>query len=237
MEECKVLDKTLLKKLREEGLTYKEIVEYLSKQGIKVSITTVRKRMLEIYGGNLDAIPNADIKYTGAPKLDISLEQLIRLRQQGFSYREIAYKLNSQGIKVSTQTVENRIKEFQEENPEIISDKRGLDSIPDNKLKKLKEQGLSCKGILEYLTNRGVKVTFPSLKRRLRSIYENAGEKMPKAPSKNKNKVVKKDSTMIIDQILKLRETKNATDEQIFQIAKLYNINPDETRIKRAITE
>ena len=77
----------------------------------------------------------------------------------------------------------------------------------------------------------------PSLKRRLRVIYENANEKMPKAPSKKKNKVVKKDSTMIIDQILKLRESKNATNEQITQIAKLYGINQECTRIKRTITE
>lgn len=237
MIEYQVLEETLLKKLREEGLTYKEIEEYLSNQGIKVPITVIRKRMHEIYGGNLDAIPKADIKYTGAPKLDIPLEQLIRLRQQGFSYREIAYKLNAKGIKVSPQTVENRIKELQEKEPEIISDKRGLDSIPDNKLKKLKEQGLSCKGILEYLTNREVKVTLPSLKRRLRAIYENGDEKMPKAPSKKKNKVVKKDSTMIIDQILKLRETKNATDEQMAQIAKSYGINIDGTRINRSVTK
>lgn len=237
MKEYKVLDKEELKKLREEGLTYKEIGEHFSNQGIKVSVTVIRKRMLEIYGGKLEEIPKADVKYVGAPKLDIPLETLIRLRRQGFSYNEIAYKLNAKGIKVSTQTVENRLKEIQEENPEIISDKRGLDSIPDSKLKKLKEQGLSCKGILEYLTNREVKVTLPSLKRRLRAIYENSGEKMPKAPSKKKNKVVKKDSTMIIDQILKLRETKNATNKQIAQIAKSYGINLDGTRIKRTITK
>lgn len=233
MKKRKVLDETLIKKLREDGLTYKEIVEYLNKQGIKVSVTVVRRRIVEMYGGKLEEIPKTKRKSESVARLDIPLEQMIRLRQRGFSYREIAYKLNDRGIKASPQTVQNRIKEFQKKEPEIISDKRGLESIPDNKLKKLKEQGLSCKGILEYLTNRGIKVTLPSLKKRLRAIYENAGEKMPKAPSKKK--VLKTDSTMLIDQILKLRDSRNATNEQIAEIAKLYGVNPDGSRIKRTI--
>lgn len=232
MRKPKVLDETLLKKLREEGLTYKEIVEHLNKQGTKVSVSVVRKRIVEMYGGILEEIPKVKTKSKkGVARLDVPLEQMIRLRQRGFSYREIAYKLNERGIKISPQTVQNRIKEFQKKEPEIISDKRGLESIPDNKLKKLKEQGLSCKGILEYLTNRGIKVTLPSLKKRLKSIYENAGEKMPKASSKKK--VLKADKAMIIYQILKLRDSRNATNEQIAEIAKLYGLNSDGTRIKR----
>ena len=56
---------------------------------------------------------------------------------------------------------------------------------------------------------------------------------MPKASSKKK--VLKADKAMIIYQILKLRESRNATNEQIAEIAKLYGVNSNGTRIKRTI--
>lgn len=233
MKKRKILDEAIIKKLREEGLTYKEIVAHLNKLGIKVSVSAVRSRIIEIYGGKIEEVPKNKKTNKGVTRKDISEEKLIKLRQQGFSHREIAAHFNNQGIKVSAQTIKNRIKQVEEKESEPIFDKIGLQRIPDNKLKKLKEQGLSCKGILEYLTSRDIKVTLPSLKKRLRAIYENAGEKMPKASSKKK--VLKKDSTMLIDQILKLRDSRNATNEQIAEIAKLYGVNPDGSRIKRTI--
>lgn len=93
-------------KLREKGLSYKKIADELERQGIKISLETVRSRCKEIYDSRGEKEP----ELRGRKIKEVNNEQIYNLREKGLSYRKIADELKRQGIKISSGTVGSRCK-------------------------------------------------------------------------------------------------------------------------------
>lgn len=104
-----------LKALREQGLTYREISEYLNSIGIEISLGLARTRIMQIYAKEGKKEPKANIKYKKSPELEqITDEELQELRKSGLSTGKIHRYYTEKGIKVSRQWIWIRLKRIEE---------------------------------------------------------------------------------------------------------------------------
>lgn len=100
--------------LRQNGMTYGEIVRYFGANRRKISETLVRYRCKQIYQKRGEKEPRVKWKRTNKRK-DISDEEICELREKGMSYRQIADWLKSDGRELSQASVRDRVKKAYEE--------------------------------------------------------------------------------------------------------------------------
>ena len=141
-----VIDADEIYNLRQQGLSYRGIVEKLEEQGIKTSNTTVRKICKKIYGEKGEEEP---VILGGRQKVTDEIsgikEKVYELREKGLYYREILKDLELQGIQISESSVRKICRELYSLNDEIESEEK------ENK--EVSEQQLS-KAILNLITTR-----------------------------------------------------------------------------------
>ena len=180
-------------KLREEGLSYQIIERYFNEQGKKVSDVTIQKRCQKIYKEKGKKEPEVKRKN----KIEITDEEIYRLREGELSYKKIAQYFNEQGIKVSFSTIKNRCKEIYEkkgeEEPKVKTENKI--QISDEEIYMLREQGWTYRKIAKYFNEQGKKVSDVTIKNRCKEIYEKKGEEEPN-----------KDKFQISQEIYRLRE-------------------------------
>lgn len=168
-------------------------------------------------------------------KKPISNERLMTLRKKGYTYQEIVDILEKEGYeKISPSAVRCRIiaicefkgidvpKKKKKERRKKRMGKEEKD-ILDQTLMKLSSYEWSYRKMERYLKEMGISVSFETIRKR---IIEIKAKKMVEKEKRTPRKAHAK----LIEHLLKLKESKGATDEQIGIIAKTYGINLKDSR-------
>lgn len=107
----------LLYGLKKKGLSYEEIVEYLAeKKGITICWGTVAIRTKRIFDAKGEEVPRAN----GKSSIQVSDQELYRLKQKCMSYSAISKYLERKGIKLCPSSIGRRIREIYSEKGEKI---------------------------------------------------------------------------------------------------------------------
>ena len=209
-------------KLREKGMSYKQIAEYYYKIGVDVSDQTIGRICKEIYKEKGKTEPTEIINDRVK---SISKEVLYKLREQGMSYVTIAEQFKKDGIEISSETIRRRCKEIYKEKgktepktQERIRNKRT--DINDEEIFQLREQGLSYKRIVEYYKENGVDVSCMTIRSRCKEIYKEKGKKEPRPQRSVTNKRIDIND----EEIFKLRE-QGMTYDKIAEYYKKNGVN------------
>lgn len=106
-------DETIYK-LKEQGLSYREIRNYFLEIGIDISEKTIIERCAIIYAQKGKKIPHAKIKKSKERKSVISMDMLKYLNKKGMSDKEISRYFMKQGLRISPAMVKKLCRKFEE---------------------------------------------------------------------------------------------------------------------------
>ena len=99
-------------KLKEQGKTYEEILKFYKEKGIQISGVTIGRILKAYYDSQGKKVPKG--KKKSKPRINISIEELVELKEQGKTYEEISELYKEKGVQISTATIGNRLKEYYE---------------------------------------------------------------------------------------------------------------------------
>ena len=198
--------------LSEQGFTFKEIANYFKEKGIKVSANYVLKRCRELYS-------QIGKEKVNLRKVELPDDEVIELRERGFTYKEMVEYFKGKGIKVSCKTISERCNEIYntigKKEPRSHKETRFNDFI-DNKIIELRSEGASYREIEKSLKECGIKVSFEAIRSRIKQINGENKKINSKCDVKDKDKIKKA--------IVNLKKSRNATDEQLRAMAELYGV-------------
>ena len=140
-EEPKIKRKNMIKEatdeeiyeLREQGMSYGDIVRYYNEKGIQIGQNTIAYRCKKIYNEKGKEEPKA--KKGEKERNDITDEEIYELREQGMTHKEIAKHFNNKGIPITRVTIGKKCKEvYKEKGEEEPKAKRGRKKNNNTKL-------------------------------------------------------------------------------------------------------
>lgn len=236
----------IIRLLREQGLAYASIKDELDKNSIVMSVGKIKRICDEL---NKDT--NNKPKYKSKTKRNVSDEEIYRLRkEQGLSLHETTEHFQKQGIIVSYSYIAAASKrifdERGEKSPQSKSRRTKELKNWDDELYALRRQGLSFSSIKSYFDDKGLKLGIKTIRNRCEEVFNEKGEVMPGITSKNRefkikgknsqcnNKIGKVNKNVIekeslLDVVLKIKEKKQATEEQmnkfVKEVSKMYKID------------
>lgn len=156
--------------MKKQGMSSIAIQKVLNDRGLKISLTTLDKRLNEYYEktGEKKAPPN---RYT----IQIpNIEEIVDFKEQGMTYNFLIEYLKEKGIVLSSGTLSRRIKEYYEksgkEKKAARNKKIEIDNIEE--IIKLKEQGMTNKELTEYLNKKGINILYGIVNKRIKEYYE-----------------------------------------------------------------
>lgn len=118
--------------------------------------------------------------------IDISIEELIKLREQRLSYEKIERHLRRQGINVSITVIKRLIKEYYRLNgKEEPITKKEID-VDDEELVRLREEGLSYEKIARKMREKGISISLTTVDSRITEYYQKIGKEVIKKTRKRK---------------------------------------------------
>lgn len=158
--------------------------------------------------------------------VNVSIEELVVLKEQGMTDKKIAEYLSENGTKISMLVVRNKLNKYYQS---IGRAKPRGRNIQDEELAVLKEQKKTDREIAEYFTKQGRKICLGSVNTRLTKHYRS--KKIVKPKSK-KNYIVKKEIKN--EEILELRQ-KGMTLRQIAEYLKSLGKNISHAAINNRI--
>ena len=158
--------------------------------------------------------------------IKVSIEELVKLKEQGMTDKKIAEHLNANGIKISMLVVRNKLNKYYQS---IGKSKPRGRNIQDEELAVLKEQKKSDREIAEYFTKQGRKICLGSVNTRLSKHYKS--KKIVKPRARNNN-IIKKEIKN--EEILELRQ-KGMTLRQIAEYFKTLGKNISHAAINNRI--
>ena len=213
--------------LREQKMTFRAISEYYKEQGIDISYETIRKRCKEIYSTKGEKEPKIRRKKPREPEFK---NRVFELRENGLSYVEIEKELRNDGEIITTNTISNICKEMYKERgkEEPNYQHRKKLELSEAEIYNLRQSGMSHQKIEQYYKEKGINVSYATIRKRCKAIYNARGEIEPnlkekgaKEKSQNKPEFTKiKNQKVLIDAMLKVAEKKKATQEQLRIFAK-----------------
>ncbi len=106
---------TEIYELMKNGMSYEEIKNHFNKKGIEISINGIEYRCRKIN----KAMGEEQYKYLRKCKTDIDNETILLLRTHGMTYHEISDYYRSNGIKVSHETIRQRLKKIKADNDKV----------------------------------------------------------------------------------------------------------------------
>lgn len=183
-----------LYELKERGMTYKQMIKYFAERGIKISENGLIKRVKKIYTDRNKKILRGSSKRK--KKKRPTDKMLYDLKKQGLSYEEIVEVLAGKGIKICLRTVAIRTKKIFEAKGEKVpiakrkpskeprekrkNRSRGRIQVSDQELYRLKQKSMSNSAISKYLERKGIKLCPSAIRVRIKEIYSERGEKIPR---------------------------------------------------------
>ena len=149
--------------LKDQGQTYAEIARQFSKSDRSISDSIVRNRLKQYYDSQKKEIP------IQTKRINISIEEMVNLKEQGLSDRQIAQIFTLRGKKISRSMVCTKLRQYyksqQKEKPKAII--KMATSISNEEIVALKEQGLSNAAIARYFTQHGKPISATAINKRL----------------------------------------------------------------------
>ena len=160
--------------LREQGLTYREIVKYFEEKGMIISVETIRKRCKKMFEEEGKKVPKANrIK-------EITDEEIYKLREQGIAYENILKYFEEKGVNISYGTIRERCKRIYSEKGESEPKAIRKKEIANEEIYKLREQGMTYQEILNYFEEKDIKASYGLIRERCKEIYKEKGKEEPK---------------------------------------------------------
>ena len=205
--------------LKEKGLSYERIAEYFTKNGKAVSSEAIRERCKKIYEDKGEEEPKAVSKN----RVQITDEEIFELREKGLSYVRIAEVFTNGGRKINKDTIRLRCKEIYEKygKKEPETERKKTIQVSNQEIYELRQKGLSYGQISKFFMEQGMEITREAVQQRYRTM----SKKLSIISESIEGKTTTRDENFLREQILKLKETKGATDKQITEIAKIYGID------------
>ncbi len=160
-----------------------------------------------------------------ASKIKTNDEEIYELREKGLTYAAIAEYYSQQGNPVSKEIISARCKtiyRLKKKKEPTRNTKNAINrqNITDKEIYEQRLKGLSYNAIADYFKEQGKEISLDTVRLRCKKIR---AEKL-----KEENREVNEET--LREGILKLKETKGATDEQMEQIAEVYGISLDENK-------
>ena len=103
-------------------------------------------------------------------KIPIETSELVKLKEQNMSDREIAQHLKKQGIDISRDTVGYRLRKYYNEQGKVMPKKIAI-TADIEELVILIEQGMTIKGACAYLQEQGEKISYNAARKQVREYY------------------------------------------------------------------
>ena len=177
--------------LRENGMTYREICDYYNGIGIEVSCTSIFRWCKQIYSSK----NKKESGRVGSRKKrkDISDEKIYELKNKGYSYEKIAEYYKKKGVEVTIYTIAKRCQKIFEKKGEKVPRAKNNTVISDEELYQMKKSGMSLISIFEHCNTLGIETSQSGVYLRLKKIFEEKGEKMPRGKTittKNENGIL-----------------------------------------------
>ena len=192
--------------LRKSGMSYRDMVKYFHRNGIKIARNTIASICKRIFAEKGEKEEEILIKRKKGRK-GISSEEVYELREKGMSYKEIAEYYYKLGVDISDQTIGRICKEIYKEKGETepieIKNDR-LKVISNEKFYILREQGMSYVTIAEQFKEDGIDISSETIRRKCKEIYKEKGKKEPE--TKVKGNIGKKRTDIKDEKIYELRE-------------------------------
>ena len=178
----------LVFELREQGKTYKQISEYIfSEKGIKKCISDIRDYYLDYCKKMEIAEPKKRINVSQK----VSSEEIFKLRESGYSCRDIIDYYKEKGTKISKESVQKIYKEECERLGKEYKSKvklrkkcKEIIQLPDEKIFELREKKLTYDEIVDWFKENGIKVTKETIRKRCKRIYAEKGMVEPRLKHK-----------------------------------------------------
>lgn len=108
--------------------------------------------------------------------IDISIKELIQLKEQGLSDKAISEYMETQGIKIAPSTVSLKLREYYKSKGEkrkrvkyTSKDRIKIDTL---EIVELKRKGMTDKKIVEHYEKQGIKISAGGVNLRLRKYYK-----------------------------------------------------------------
>ena len=194
----------IIKQLRAEGYYYREISEYLYKNGVVMCDASVRNTCLDLG----ISVPKIKRKKVRPDRIPISDEEIFELRQQGKSYDDIVNYYKEKGIKISKESISRKCKRVYAEKGILEPKLKPFSKRKKNNLRELvseediyefKEAGLTYQEISNFYKEKGIEISLNLISKICNEVYAKKGEQIPK--------VIKKDEIPTSDdKIFELRE-------------------------------
>jgi len=212
--------------LKEQGLSDEEVARELNRQGRVIASNTVSKRLISYYKAKgikkPNQTPNGRVKRNRRKKINISIEKIAQLKEQGMSYVKIAkYLREEEGINVSLSNIYRRLGEYYKS-----VGKKTQKDIEIEDILKLKEKGMSAAKIVKYFKEeKGIMVCEETIRKRLTEYYKSIGEER-----------LQERKILPMDEIIMLRQ-KGLSVKKIVQYLKQKDINVSESTIYKRLKE
>lgn len=222
--------------LREQRYLYEEIEEHFAQKGINISSDRIRNRCKKIYSQK--GLEMIDLRKNE----NISDNEILQLREQGFSYERIEKYYKNKGILVSKETINRRCEEIYaalgKKEPNLLR------KISNEDIFNLREQGYTYKDIANYFNKEKFVISYDTVRNRCKIIYREKRLQEPRGKRKQKKIEVEGavdngkidlrcvDKSKLKREIENLMKTKGATHEQVKAIAKLYDLDIEEEKEK-----
>ena len=107
-------------------------------------------------------------------KIEIRDDEIYELREKGMTYKEIAKYFNNKGIPITRVTIGKKCKKIYKEKGEEEPKEKEIkkrNSVTNEEIYKLRNQGMTYKEIMEYFEKKGVKISIDTLSVRCKKIY------------------------------------------------------------------
>ena len=226
--------------LRQQGLPYNRIVKCLENQGITISEYLLNKRCKEIYRQRNITEPKITLKGRKKSKdekkpkqIESFEEEIFEMRECGTSYKDISNYFIQKGIHTNPNAIRKICKKIYIENglkePKYESKFAKLHNNEDEEILRLKKQGVSFRNIERIFKERGISISHEGIRKRYNKMIKMNSDSRNETDDINKPVInldnVDKDRLRKV--IENLRKTRNATQDQLNQLAELYEIELD----------
>ena len=178
-------------KLKEEGLSNRQILEYYKQKGINVGIGVVAQRCKEVY----DELGLGEVPKNRRREIIIPDEELFELRERRLSYKQIVKYYKEKGITVSATTIENRCKQIYSERGIQNPITKNVVNISDEEIIALREKKLSFRKISEYYKEKGIQVTDKTINNRYVKAVAKRKKSLTELNNTLNNLLIKKQKT------------------------------------------
>ncbi|MCR5146213.1 MAG: hypothetical protein K6B70_02555 [Clostridia bacterium] len=217
--------------LRNEGLTYKEILKIVRKKDPSASYEKVKRAIKVAYAEKNEKEAKRTLSYEFSA--DKNNKTIYELRKQGLTYGKITEELNKQGYNLEKWVVAYRCQRMFEEKGascNILNEKWKKARLAKSEIYYLRKQGYSDSLITEKLRTRGVEISRKTVYKKMSDAFREKGEPIPDAvinkKTRGKNGLVDS-KTDLLSTVLRVADKKKASKEQlevfIKEVSKMYN--------------